>query len=203
MNFYSSTLGGNIMNIEAFKSLGHLKQFTIGEFICTEKEEGDTAYLLLQGMVDIIRDAHLKSPEQIARLRPGVVFGEMSLLENKPRNASVIAATDDVIVLELTKDNFLSIINYDKEIAWNLLRTLLNRTETGIQNCPFGSLAFVTNFKNNTYYLQLQRMSCEQFYDIIAHDGEYAMKLLKFLSSTLAQLNEDAHQRRVKHCGYL
>ena len=100
------------MNIEAFKSLGHLKQFTIGEFICTEKEEGDTAYLLLQGMVDIIRDAHLKSPEQIARLRPGVVFGEMSLLENKPRNASVIAATDDVIVLELTKDNFLSIINF-------------------------------------------------------------------------------------------
>ena len=38
---------GDTMNIEAFKSLGHLKQFTTGEFICTEKEEGDTAYLLL------------------------------------------------------------------------------------------------------------------------------------------------------------
>jgi len=191
------------MNIDAFKSLGHLRHFTTGEYICIEKEEGDTAYLLLQGFVDIVRDAHLTSPEYITRLKQGVVFGEMSLLENKPRNASVIAATDDVIVLELTKNNFLSIINYDKEIAWNLLRTLLNRTEIGIKNCPYGSLAFVTNFKNNTYYLQLQKMSCEQFYDIIAHDGEYAMKLLKFLSSTLAQLNEDAHQRRVKHCGYL
>ena len=191
------------MNIEAFKILGQLKQFTTGEYICTEKEEGDTAYLLLQGLVDIVRDAHLKSPEYIARLRPGVIFGEMSLLENKPRNASAIAATDDVVALELTKDNFLSVLDYDKEIAWNLLRTLLNRTETGIQNCPFGSLAFVTNFKNNSYYLQLQKMSREQFYDIISQDREYTLKLLKFLSSTLAQLNEDAHQRRIKHCEYL
>ena len=191
------------MNIEAFKILGQLKQFTTGEYICTEKEEGDTAYLLLQGLVDIVRDAHLKSPEYIARLRPGVIFGEMSLLENKPRNASAIAATDDVVALELTKDNFLSVLDYDKEIAWNLLRTLLNRTETGIQNCPFGSLAFVTNFKSNSYYLQLQKMSREQFYDIISQDREYTLKLLKFLSSTLAQLNEDAHQRRIKHCGYL
>lgn len=191
------------MNIEAFKILGQLKQFTTGEYICTEKEEGDTAYLLLQGLVDIVRDAHLKSPEYIARLRPGVIFGEMSLLENKPRNASAIAATDDVVALELTKDNFLSVLDYDKEIAWNLLRTLLNRTETGIQNCPFGSLAFVTNFKNNSYYLKLQKMSREQFYDIISQDREYTLKLLKFLSSTLAQLNEDAHQRRIKHCGYL
>lgn len=189
------------MNIDAFKSLGHLKQFTSKEVICVENEEGDTAYLLLQGMIDIVRDAHLSSPEHIARLRPGVIFGEMSLLENKPRNASAIAVTDDVIVLELTKDNFLSIIDYDKEIAWNLLRTLLNRTELGIQNCPFGSLAFITNFKSNTYYLQLLKMSREQFYDIISHDDEYAMKLLKFLSSTLAQLNEDAHQRRMKNCG--
>ena len=191
------------MNIEAFKILGQLKQFTTGEYICTEKEEGDTAYLLLQGLVDIVRDAHLKSPEYIARLRPGVIFGEMSLLENKPRNASAIAATDDVVALELTKDNFLSVLDYDKEIAWNLLRTLLNRTETGIQNCPFGSLAFVTNFKNNSYYLKLQKMSREQFYDIISQDREYTLKLLKFLSSTLAQLNEDAHQRRIKHCEYL
>jgi len=194
---------GYHMNIEAFKSLGHLKQFTTDDIICTEKEEGDTAYLLLQGMVDIVRDAHLKTPEQIARLRPGTVFGEMSLLENKPRNASVISVTDDTVVLELTKENFLSILNYDKEIAWNLLQTLLNRAETGIKNCPFGSLAFVTDFKNNSFYIQIQKLSCEQFYEIIAHDGEYALKLLKFLSSTVARLNEDAHQRRIKHCGYL
>ena len=105
------------MNIEAFKILGQLKQFTTGEYICTEKEEGDTAYLLLQGLVDIVRDAHLKSPEYIARLRPGVIFGEMSLLENKPRNASAIAATDDVVALELTKDNFLSVLDYTSYIT--------------------------------------------------------------------------------------
>lgn len=191
------------MNIDAFKSLGRLKKFVSGEYICTEKEEGDTAYLLLQGIVTVVRDAHLKSPEIITRLKPGVVFGEMSLLENKPRNASVIAATEDVVVLELTKDNFISILNYDKEIAWNLLQTLLSRAETGIKNCPFGSLAFVTNFQKNTYYIQLQKMSQDQFYEIISKDEEYALKLLKFLSGTLAELNEDAHSRRIKHCGYI
>lgn len=190
------------MNIDAFKSLGHLRQYTTNEFICNENEEGTTAYLLLQGIVNIKRDTQLKSPEHIARLRPGAIFGEMSLLENKPRNAAAIAATDDTIVCELTKDNFLSILSYDKEIAWNLLRTLLLRTEEGIQNCQLGSLAFVTGFKQNTYYLQLQRMSKEQFFEIVEKDEEYAMKLLKFLSSTLAHLNEEAHQRRIKHYTY-
>ena len=77
------------MNIEAFKILGQLKQFTTGEYICTEKEEGDTAYLLLQGLVDIVRDAHLKSPEYIARLRPGVIFGEMYMAHTAPRQLMI------------------------------------------------------------------------------------------------------------------
>ena len=190
------------MNIDAFKALGQLKHFTTNEFICTENEEGNTAYLLLQGIVNIKRDAKLKSPEQIARLKPGAVFGEMSLLEDKLRNASAIAATEDTIVCELTKDNFLSILNYDKDIAWNLLRTLLIRTEEGIQNSQLGSLAFVSGFKQNTYYHQLQRMSREQFFEIVEKDEAYALKLLKFLSGTLAQLNEEAHQKRVKHYSY-
>jgi len=41
----------------------------------------------------------------------------MSLLENKPRNASVVARKDDTLVLEIEKENFLSVLNTDKDVA--------------------------------------------------------------------------------------
>ena len=42
------------MNIELLRTLGKVKKFNKGEFICLENEKGNTAYLLLQGKTDII-----------------------------------------------------------------------------------------------------------------------------------------------------
>lgn len=41
------------MNIDLLRTLGRVKKFNNGDFVCIENEEGHTAYLLLQGYVDI------------------------------------------------------------------------------------------------------------------------------------------------------
>ena len=179
------------MNIELLKTLGKIKKYNKGNFICTENETGETAYLLLQGDVDVVLGSFTNSIRTVTQLQPGTIFGEMSLLENKPRNASVIACDDNTLVLEIEKSNFLSILTYDKEIAWNLLCTLMDRMEKLMLFNNLKDFVFVAGYKKNRYYMQLTKLSKEQFGAIIDKDGEYAIKLLKFLSSSLAEMNEE------------
>ena len=179
------------MNIELLKTLGKLKKYGNGDFICTENETGNTAYLLLLGNVDVVLGSFTDSIRTVTQLQPGTIFGEMSLLENKPRNASIIARSDETMVLEIEKSNFLSILTTDKEIAWNLLCTLLDRMEKLMLFNDLKDFVFVAGYKKNRYYTQLTKLSKEQFGAIIDKDGEYAIKLLKFLSSSLAEMNEE------------
>lgn len=53
------------------------KKYNQGEFICLENEEGSTAFLLLQGRVEVKLSSFHDKPKQVAILEPGVIFGEM------------------------------------------------------------------------------------------------------------------------------
>lgn len=183
------------MNIELLKTLGNVKKYQKGEFVCVENEEGNTAYLLLQGRVEITLGSFTDSVMRIAELTPGAIFGEMSLLENKPRNASVVTRTDDVLVLEIEKSNFIIILKSDKEIAWNLLCTLLNRAKKLMKENKLRGFEAIAGYRKNMFYVQLKNMSQEQFESIVDKDEEYAFKLLKFLSSALAEMNDELMKR--------
>lgn len=183
------------MDINLLKTLGHVKKFDKGDFICVENEEGHTAYLLLQGNVDITLGSFTDSTKKVAQLGPGTIFGEMSLLENKPRNASVVARKNDTLVLEIEKENFLSVLNTDKEIAWNLLCTLLARAEKISQGNKVTHYKAISGYRKNNFYTQLKHMTKDQFESIIEQDGEHALKILKFLSHSLAEMNDELLQR--------
>lgn len=60
------------------------------EYICREGERGKEMYLILGGEVIVYKVIH-EEKKVIARLGPGDFFGEMSLLEDMPRYATVQA----------------------------------------------------------------------------------------------------------------
>ena len=177
------------MNLELLQTLGKVKQYEKGEFVCMENDEGYTAYLLLSGEVDVLLKSFYDKPKVVAHLKQGTIFGEMSLLENKPRNASVIATTDMIKVLEIEKSNFLAILKTDKQIAYNLFQTLLGRMEKEMDSMYRANIAYVSEFRRNKLYRQMQGIGSEQFAIIIEKDSDYALQLLKFLSHSLAEIN--------------
>jgi CRP-like cAMP-binding protein len=74
-------------------SRGYAKGF----FIFAEGEEGKELFLLLKGTVRITKIAG--GEERIlALLKPGDIFGEMAILESKPRSANAIAAEDCAVM---------------------------------------------------------------------------------------------------------
>ncbi len=77
----------------------HLVNFRAGDKIISEGEEGDTAYLITVGKVEVT-----VGDRCVVELEAGEVFGEMSLIDAGPRSASVKALSDAVCVVTTYED---------------------------------------------------------------------------------------------------
>ena len=84
-----------------------IKKFKKGDLIVTEGTHGDEAYLIKSGKVEIFRSIEHKKVV-ISILEAEQIFGEMSLIDEKPRSASAIALENtEVIALNHEKFNEL------------------------------------------------------------------------------------------------
>jgi CRP-like cAMP-binding protein len=73
-----------------------------GGRIITEGERDAALYIVYAGGVDILKQVALregKREEKIASLGVGDTFGEMALLDQQPRSASVVANADSVVLV--------------------------------------------------------------------------------------------------------
>ncbi len=59
-----------------------------GEQIIEQGEEGDSFYAIWSGQVDVVKDERL-----VTTIGPGSYFGEVALLMDVPRTATVVART--------------------------------------------------------------------------------------------------------------
>lgn len=101
----------------------HPRRFGRGERILDAGAAGHTFYLVASGEVEI----RAGRPEtEIARLGRGQYFGEMSLLTGEPRAASVVAASDTVL-LELDRPVFARLFSENANLARQLSAVLAQR----------------------------------------------------------------------------
>ena len=73
-----------------------LRQYEAGEVIVQENDFGETAYLIEQGQVEVSKALDGQTVH-LAYLGVGEIFGEMSMIDEKPRSATVTAVTETVV----------------------------------------------------------------------------------------------------------
>ncbi len=79
----------------------HPATFASGEVVCREGDSGDTFYILTRGKAEVVAHDGRDGEMHVADLEAPSFFGEMSLLTDEPRSATVRAATDiELIVVE-------------------------------------------------------------------------------------------------------
>ena len=81
------------------------KKYDRDQVIFREHENGDVAYIIANGKVQIIKESD-NGPKVLGVLEKGAMFGEMALIDNKPRMASAKAINGPVELLIVSKANF-------------------------------------------------------------------------------------------------
>ncbi len=115
-------------DVERVLDATHVESFHEGDDIVAVGEPGHALYVVLQGEVQVVYPA--RSAEfELARLGPGEFFGEMALLNDEPRSATV-RALGPVKTLVLRKDAFRRAVRDAPGLALVLLETLSRRIRT-------------------------------------------------------------------------
>jgi CRP-like cAMP-binding protein len=104
-----------------------IKKYRQGELICREDTIGGEMYVIISGKAKVYR--LIDGTEiDIAYEQEGDFFGEISLLLDCPRTASV-EAVEDTEILVLSKSSFIDKIVTDPRFALKMATTMARRLE--------------------------------------------------------------------------
>lgn len=102
------------------------RTFPKESFIILADEEGDALFMIARGQVKVSLASEDGREVILSLLGPGAVFGELSLLDGKPRSANVVATEDTELVM-LRRSDFLLLLHGVPQIAISLLAELAAR----------------------------------------------------------------------------
>jgi CRP/FNR family cyclic AMP-dependent transcriptional regulator len=88
-------------DLKALYAAGKLVKFEAGAKVVREGDPGDEMYVIMTGSVRVITGPEM-TPVELAQLKRGAFFGEVSVLTGRPRTATVVAI-DDVELIAFGK----------------------------------------------------------------------------------------------------
>ena len=105
------------------KELLHDEHHPANSVIFREGMPGDVLYIIWSGRVAIVKDLEGEIPTLLAYGEPGEILGEISLLENGPHSASVVAV-EDTCLLRLSRVDLQKLMNEPSPIGVEILSAL-------------------------------------------------------------------------------
>lgn len=102
------------------------RSFPEGMFVCREGEPGEAIYLVVKGRVEIVKQLDVQSERHLNELGPGELFGEMAILQEGTRTASV-RTVGPTTVLEIGQEPFLTVLGRSPSLGVRILVRMTNR----------------------------------------------------------------------------
>ena len=113
-------------DLDAIAKVAISRSYSKGSIIILAEEEGDTLFIISQGQVKVSIVSEDGREAILALLGEGAVFGELSLLDGKPRSANVVA-TEATNLYMVRRSDFLQLLYKVPQIAVGLLAELASR----------------------------------------------------------------------------
>jgi CRP-like cAMP-binding protein len=108
------------------ENLSEEKEFSQGTLIVREGEVKDTVFLIGSGSVHVMLPEKGGNEISLSILRMGEIFGEMAVLDKRPRSATV-KANENCILLEVKGQEFLKILADHSDLEFKILLKLSER----------------------------------------------------------------------------
>jgi CRP-like cAMP-binding protein len=104
---------------------GFNRQYKDNDIIFSEHEPGEELYIIQRGKIKITKIVD-NNEVLLAVLKPGDIFGEMAILENKPRNATAISF-GEAELFAVSKANFEGMVQRNPQLGTKLITLLSER----------------------------------------------------------------------------
>lgn len=118
--------GITVDEVEELVSHSQVHRYPAGAVLCREDQVESTFYMILEGEAEVTKEINKSEARLLTTLRAGDFFGEMALIHNAPR-AATVTAKSDIIVLELEKEAFDSVLKRSPSVSLAMVRQISNR----------------------------------------------------------------------------
>jgi CRP/FNR family cyclic AMP-dependent transcriptional regulator len=165
------------------------KRYRKHTVIIERGDEANTLFVLIEGSVKIYVADDSGREIVLNELGPGAQLGELALLADIPRTASVMT-TDDAVFLVLTKRSFMQCLADHPNIAFNLIRLLAKRahvltetvSELALSDVYGRVVKLLTEAASNEDGREITRpFTHQQIADRVGSSREMVSKILKDL----------------------
>lgn len=107
-------------------SSGAHKFYEAGEIIMSQNDFGDCAYIIGEGLVEIFVERPDGSLHKVGTRGPGAIVGEMAIVDEAPRTATV-KAVEDCKMLVITREDFAQRLNTADPVIQMITQVILTR----------------------------------------------------------------------------
>ena len=112
------------LELEGLVSQFKISNFTQGEIIFYENDPGNTFYIVVEGMIEIIKSLDLPGERVVAERKCPEYFGEISLFNFEYKRTATARAGLSTVLLALNKEDFNSLLLSYPQLAYEMVRVL-------------------------------------------------------------------------------
>ncbi len=116
-------LDASKLKLLAFTS--ELVEFDSNDVLFYAGDSADCAYVIMDGSVDIVTETE-RGSVVASTLKQNQLFGEMALLNNAPRNATLVA-NGSLTVMKISGEMFLKLLSENATLALDVMRQLSDK----------------------------------------------------------------------------
>lgn len=157
-------------------SNGSYKTFKAGDTIMLQGKKGDSAYIIEEGLVEILIESASGGIQNVGTRGEGTIIGEMALVDDAPRTATV-KAVKDCKMLEITRSDYAQrltttdpVIQMISQVILTRYRDTLMRAEISGENLDYPPEAIERNLTQQSDIVESIKIA-NDFRQALQNDG--------------------------------
>lgn len=164
--------------LQDLAKLTHLVEYPVDFVLCREGAFEEVFYIVAQGQAIITKKISDQEGERVLRFAgPGDFVGEMALIQNAPR-AATVRVTEACTALEMEKADFETMLQRSPRLALSIIRTTLNRMRANDQMA-------IQDLQRTNKVLRLLDRNKLEFIQVAAHELRTPLTVLKGNASVM------------------
>ena len=183
--------------IEELIAHSQVRAYPPGSILCRENATEDRFYMILEGEAEVTKVINNNETRLLKTLSAGDFFGEMALIHNAPR-AATVAAKSDLTTLELDKAAFDRVLHNSSSIAMAMVSEISNRLRSNDQLAVDDLRMRASELAEAYQKLAEQDLARREFLTNVAHE----LRTPLMVASGYLQMLQRGHRERRTASGW-